>query len=40
MTEPAMTPGSVPANSSQVSRPPVWPCRQYRQIAPGQATTL
>jgi hypothetical protein len=40
MTEPATTPGSVPATSSQVSVPPVWPCRRYRQIAPGAATTL
>ena len=40
MMEPATTPGMVPANSTAVSRPPVWPCRQYRNKAPGVATTL
>jgi len=40
MTDPAMTPGSVPAMSTQASLPPVCPCRQYRYSAPGAATTL
>ena len=40
MTEPAMTPGSVPEMSTKARRPPVCPCRQYRYSAPGVATTL
>ena len=40
MTDPAMTPGAVPAMSTSASRPPVCPCRQYRYSAPGVATTL
>jgi hypothetical protein len=26
--------------SSSANRPPDWPCRQYRDSAPGVATTL
>ena len=40
MTEPAMTPGRVPAMSTRARRPPVCPCRQYRYSAPGVETTL
>ena len=40
ITDPATTPGSVPAISTTASRPPVCPCRQYRYSAPGTATTL
>ena len=40
ITEPATTPGSVPAISTRASRPPVCPCRQYPYSAPGAATTL
>ena len=40
MTDPAMTPGRVPAMSTRARRPPTCPCRQYRYSAPGVATTL
>ena len=40
MTDPATTPGKVPAISTRASRPPVCPCRQYRYSAPGVDTTL
>jgi len=40
MTDPAMTPGRVPAIRSRASRPPVWCCRRYRYSAPGVDTTL
>ena len=40
MTDPATTPGRVPAMSTKARRPPVCPCRQYRYSAPGVATTL
>src|ERR1700749_773798 len=40
MTEPAMTPGTVPASSAAVSLPARCPCRQYRYSAPGLAITL
>src|SRR5208282_1223537 len=40
MTDPAMTPGTVPVMSTRARRPPVCPCRQYRYSAPGVATTL
>ena len=40
ITEPAMTPGRVPAISTRARRPPVCPCRQYRYSAPGVETTL
>ena len=39
MTDPATTPGSVPAMSSRARRPPACPCRQ-RHSAPGVAMTL
>jgi hypothetical protein len=40
MTDPAMTPGRVPAMRTRASLPPVCSCRQYRYSAPGVATTL
>jgi hypothetical protein len=40
MTDPAITPGRVPAMSRRASWPLACPCRQYRYSAPGVATTL
>ena len=40
MTDPAITPGTVPAMSIRARRPPVCPGRQYRYSAPGVETTL
>jgi hypothetical protein len=34
MTDPAMTPGTVPPMRTRASRPPVWCCRQYRYRPP------
>ena len=40
ITDPAITPGTVPAMSSAASGPPPCCCRQYRYSAPGVAMTL